>query len=333
MSVVPVDDCDCPIFNPSCYTTGTGQYVDFPTAQGDTTVQSQTVNGGLYLSTVGIDGKLSGAVYGPVNIGPNSNVNIGTSGKIVQAKTDVYVSGNVYASNGLFDSVDDTVTVQLGGNNSSGVQVGSLGGPIGSVTGIYGGSQLTIQNYDVDGNSDMNILASNIVIGQSGGSVNVGTSTCGVSIISKSPTIGISGSGGNTIIYDSLNIGSIVSPSKVSFQTAVNTLMVVNGSAGTSGQVLTSGGASDNITWTTLATGTTVQSGETGVLSATSGTVTYSSSFATKPKVVLSLNTNGTTVFIPIGLFSHTGTGPYTGFTWGSATTSATATISWYATI
>jgi hypothetical protein len=76
------------------------------------------------------------------------------------------------------------------------------------------------------------------------------------------------------------------------------------------------------------------QAGETDVLSLTSGTVTYAISYTTKPKVVLSLNTNSTTTFIPIGLYSHTIVSEvYTGFTWASATTSETATISWHSYI
>ena len=76
------------------------------------------------------------------------------------------------------------------------------------------------------------------------------------------------------------------------------------------------------------------QAGETDVLSSTSGTVTYATSYTTKPKVVLSLNTNITTTFIPIGVYSHTIVSEvYTGFTWASATTSETATISWHSYI
>jgi hypothetical protein len=79
----------------------------------------------------------------------------------------------------------------------------------------------------------------------------------------------------------------------------------------------------------------TVQSGETGVISSLSGSVTYATPYATKPKVIVSLNLNGTTVFIPIGVSSHQfdSFSGYIGFTWASAYTSSTATISWYATI
>ena len=102
---------------------------------------------------------------------------------------------------------------------------------------------------------------------------------------------------------------------------------------GTSGQTLLSGGSSGSLTWGDLPN---VKSGETGVISSTTGTVTYASSFGSKPKVVLSLNTNGTSVIIPIALNQHTTSGGgalYTGFTWVAATTSTTATISWIATL
>jgi len=89
-------------------------------------------------------------------------------------------------------------------------------------------------------------------------------------------------------------------------------------------------------TWSSLQ-GSTLQSGETTVgamTSAVTGTVSYVTSFATKPKIQLTMNLNGMgTTIIPVAVSSHTGAGPYTGFTWIAGTTSSTATISWYATI
>jgi hypothetical protein len=96
------------------------------------------------------------------------------------------------------------------------------------------------------------------------------------------------------------------------------------------------GVATTTTTWSSLQTGG-IQAGETivgAMTSAVTGTVTYGTEFATKPKIVLTMNLNGTgTSIIPVAVSSHTGSGPYTGFTWIAGTTSATATISWYATL
>lgn len=118
-------------------------------------------------------------------------------------------------------------------------------------------------------------------------------------------------------------------------QLNTNGTFTLNGISGSNGQVLTYSGG--NAVWATSSGGTTIQRGETAVASmnSTSGTVTYGSVFATKPYVVLSFNNNGNLTFIPIGVLSHQQNAglQYTGFTWCSASTSATATITWYATI
>lgn len=75
--------------------------------------------------------------------------------------------------------------------------------------------------------------------------------------------------------------------------------------------------------------GTTVQAGTTSAITTLTGSVTFTTPFASIPKVIISLNVNGTTIFIPIGVSSVT----TTGFTWASATTSAVATITWFATL
>lgn len=130
----------------------------------------------------------------------------------------------------------------------------------------------------------------------------------------------------------SISVGSLTNTSAITIA-GQSIKLGINGSYGTAGQVLTSGG-SGSMTWTTGGGGSSVQSGETPAITATSGTVSYTTSFATKPNVVLSYNTNGTTIFIPIGLSSHTIVGGlYTGFTWASASTSATGTITWFSTL
>jgi len=94
------------------------------------------------------------------------------------------------------------------------------------------------------------------------------------------------------------------------------------------------GVATTTTTWSSL-TGLS-QSGETvvGAMTSVSGSVTYETSFATKPKIQLTMNFNGIgTTIIPVAVLNHIGSGPYTGFTWIAGTTSSTATISWYATL
>ena len=117
--------------------------------------------------------------------------------------------------------------------------------------------------------------------------------------------------------------------------TTLNGLLSVSNGVGTAGMSLTSGGASGDLSWETR---TVIQSGETAVgamTSATTGTVSYGFSYASKPQIQLTMNLNGTgTTIIPVAVSSDTiVAGQYTGFTWIAGATSATATISWYVTI
>ena len=78
------------------------------------------------------------------------------------------------------------------------------------------------------------------------------------------------------------------------------------------------------------------QSGTTVPITTLTGSVSFSTPFKEEsaPKVIVSLNLNETTIFIPIGVSSIIGiTNNWTGFTWAAATTSSIATISWYATV
>jgi hypothetical protein len=143
----------------------------------------------------------------------------------------------------------------------------------------------------------------------------------------------------DSLLFQSAN--ALLAPTGISV-VGINGLAINTGGTlqfldlgGSAGQVLTYSGG--NAVWATAGGGTTIQRGETAVTSmnSTSGTVTYGSVFATKPYVVVSFNNNGVATFIPIGVLSHQQNASlqYTGFTWASASTSATATITWYATI
>jgi hypothetical protein len=210
-----------------------------------------------------------------------------------------YIEPNV--SNEL--TIGNTVTgsLTLGGLATGDVYVG------GDSTGVTIASNLSIINNQP---TDENVFIDTIYV--TSASLNIGTKT------EYPPSaINIGQTGVTTTIDGSLSLSKLL----------------INASAGTAGQVLTSNGAGNDVTWSAVS-GASVLSGETGVLSTLTGAVTYATPFATKPNVTVSLNTNGTSSFIPIGVVSHqTGVGGYTGFTWGSATTSATATITWYATL
>jgi len=123
---------------------------------------------------------------------------------------------------------------------------------------------------------------------------------------------------------------SLISLVTTAFGTAQGVSFNYNGFA------YNNGVTSTTTTWSSLQT-FGIQSGETAVgamTSAVTGSVNYGTSFATKPTIVLTMNLNGTgTTIIPVAVSSHTGSGPYTGFTWIAGTTSSTATISWYATL
>ena len=264
------------------------------------------------------------------------------------------------------DSLTNTGTISIGTvRNETGLTLGKT-----TYSTVINSNTLTplkVSNIDVAGTipTSMNIGLTNtnsINLGTVNTTqVNIGTSSNSFSNINLNGTVyagygvlTLAGDIGFNAIIDNttgggytmnigptnaftINCGANTIPTNILGQlqlTRTNPQISINGNVGTSGQVLTSGG-SGALSWTTVGGGgTTIQSGETGVLSSTSGVVVYSSTFASKPKVNLSFNTNGTTVFIPIGVISHQTSGSlYIGFTWASASTSATATITWYATI
>lgn len=161
MSIVSPPDCNTPIFNPSCFETGTasGSYVEFPIAQGNTINQTVQVNGLLKVGSSGLQSSSTSAI----NIGTNTSftpasINIG------QATTPISMTGNTISLNpdtvtnigtedkvgnniyiGRPDGVEDGSTTFLRGllNLSNGVgtsgQVLSSGGPLGSLTWVTGG--------------------------------------------------------------------------------------------------------------------------------------------------------------------------------------------------
>jgi hypothetical protein len=113
--------------------------------------------------------------------------------------------------------------------------------------------------------------------------------------------------------------------------------LVLEGLTGSAGQFLQLGVGGNAIWATASGGGTTIQSGETTAGDFTSSltfAVTYGSSFPSKPKVILSYNTNGTSTIIPVALYSHTLVSTnYTGFTIQLASTTSTGTVSYYATV
>jgi hypothetical protein len=257
MSIVSPPDCNTPIFNPSCFETGdsaSGNYVEFPIAQGNTINAGVQVNGLLKVASSGIQSTSTT----PINIGTNTSFTP-TAINIGQAGTNIVASGS---------------------------------------------------------NIDLNTTGS--------GSIDIGTEY-------------IVGSGGNNI-YIGRNDGA----EDGSTLTLRGLLNLTNG-LGSSGQVLTSGGGSGNLSWASGGGGggTTVQSGETQIgaslgMTSVTGSVTYVSAYASKPNIQLTHNLNGTgTTIIPVAILSHIQfpAGTYTGFNWIAGTTSATGSISWYATI
>lgn len=115
MSVVSPPDCNTPIFNPSCFETGdtlSGNYVEFPIAQGNTINSSVQVNGLLKVASSGIQSTSTT----PINIGTNTsfattNINIGQSG------TAVAVTGATIGLNTV--SGTNIGTADIVGNNIS----------------------------------------------------------------------------------------------------------------------------------------------------------------------------------------------------------------------
>lgn len=246
--------------------------------------------------------------------------------------------------------VESDTGINIGINSSANIQIGPNGG---GLTPLIVIDTLSTANTNADPAIAIGTSASTKTIKINNGSssvhcssvdlrgstINNITGTTGALSIGNLQTDGILNIGtlATRTATGAINIGNTANASPIDIAGA-SVKIAINGSYGTAGNVLTSGGSGGTMTWAPAGGGgSSIQRGETAVASmnSTSGTVTYASTFATKPYVVLSFNTNGGTTFIPIGVVSHqTGTGGvYTGFTWGSASTSATATITWYATI
>jgi len=176
MSIVSPPDCNTPIFNPSCFETGdsaSGNYVEFPIAQGNTINAGVQVNGLLKVASSGIQSTSTT----PINIGTNTsftptNINIGQAdtnlnlngsnidintngtGSIVIGTEYIVGSGgnNVYI--GRNDGVEDGSTLTLRGllnlTNGTGLsgQVLTSGGALGNLawaSGGGGGGGTTVQ--------------------------------------------------------------------------------------------------------------------------------------------------------------------------------------------
>jgi len=257
MSIVSPPDCNTPIFNPSCFETGdsaSGNYVEFPIAQGNTINAGVQVNGLLKVASSGIQSTSTT----PINIGTNTsftptNINIG------QASTNLNLNGSI-------------IDINTNGANSI-------------------------------------LIGTEYIVGSGGNNISIGRN-------------------------DGVEDGSTL--------TLRGLLNLTNG-VGTSGQVLTSGGVLGNLTWASGGGGggSSVQSGETllgagqGMTSVT-GTINYPSSYGSKPNIQLTHNLNGTgSTIIPVAVSSHIQfpLGTYSGFNWVAGATSATGTISWYATV
>jgi hypothetical protein len=290
--------------------TSGGIGVNFPsglltnTIQGIGTTIDMAIGTNLPVGRKVIIGKSSGTGSGVVFPSGIGNINFidGGSTKIYSSQAFPLQVNNIepLVSNDL--TIGNTVTgsLTLGGLATGDVYVG------GDANGVTIASNLSISNNQP---TNENVFIDTIYV--TSASLNIGTQA--------------------TYPPSAINIGQTGVTTNINGSLSLSKLLI-NASAGTAGQVLTSNGAGNDVSWSSG--GTSVLSGETGVLSTLTGTVTYATPFATKPKVTVSLNTNGTTSFIPIGVVSHqTGVGGYTGFTWGSATTSVTATITWYATI
>lgn len=280
---------------------------------------------------------------------------VGTSGQFLASGGSggslTWATGGIGASinTNTIDTIAGTTTLTLGGTNATSIALNepvTMSGSLG-VTGIMTGTGGIKANIieavntavvmDIGGNLATNRAVS---IGASGGN-GVATNLRGGATTTS--TNGIKSNYFDNSQTETLRIGDVTATSiaigrggvitTIGGNLTLSSTLSVSGGVGTAGQVLASRGAGLTPIWAT--NGTIVQSGETAVgdMNFLTGTITYSS-YATKPKIQLTMNLNGTgTTIIPVAVSSHTGTGPYTGFTWIADTTSATATISWYATV
>ena len=79
--------------------------------------------------------------------------------------------------------------------------------------------------------------------------------------------------------------------------------------------------------------GTEFQSGLITDMSLATGTITFPTPYLLRPQVFLQFNLNGGLVHIPVSVATFTQVGVlYTGFTWSSATSSTSSSISWAST-
>ena len=267
MSIQTPSECESTIFNATCWigdTTLTGNFVEFPVAQGNNTLLDLTVDNIVVTGTVdiGVDLNVTGVISGAndLNIDGLSTL---TGGCDTNAVNSILITDDLNIAN-----VQSTGKVIIGGANTrtSNINIGAESG-------------LT-SNYQI----------------------NIGKTT------TNSISIGSSDSSGFSIESTPLSITTTGLVSLATFDISTGGLTFAT-QAGTAGQLLTSGGAGNQPTWTNAPSYLT---GTITPASALSGSVLFSPAFATTPKITLTgFVTSGTTIII-VGVSAKSAIG----FTW-----------------
>jgi hypothetical protein len=144
MSVEPPNECDSAIFNATCWIgdpTLTGNYVEFPVAQGNNTLLDLTVDNIAVTDSVEIDGGLEvtgESTLGSLNVTENSINNVATSGNVAIANTQTtgvlsIATANSRSGNiniGSTSGTTQTSNMYIGTNTTGEIQIGGGNTPV-----------------------------------------------------------------------------------------------------------------------------------------------------------------------------------------------------------
>lgn len=331
MSVQPAPICDSAIFNATCWIgeTLTGNFVEFPVAQGDNTLQNVTTSNITATGSVDITGGLivdgestlvAGVLTNNINsIANTDSISFGSDNSARTGNTNIGASNvntKIFIDTSSTANTNSNPAISIGTSTSQKtIKIGNSADATSSSVHL---SQIDIKGHQI--NNIVNTTGDvDIAPLQTTGILNIGTA------VTKTTAINI---GCNTgIVFSALPINIGNKSSGIVNIGQATTGVTFNSQAGTAGQLLSSNGTGIP-TWINAPVGITFLTGIITPGVSLSGSVTFSTAFATTPKIILTgFVTSGTTIIV-VGVSSKS----TTGFTWLASSTGLTG-IDYFAVV
>jgi hypothetical protein len=326
MSVEPPNECDSAIFNATCWIgdpTLTGNYVEFPVAQGNNTLLDVTANNILVTDSGVIQGALLVSDLATLSAGVlTDTINTITAGSVLSIGTDSTHTGNTLIGGSNVNSKIFIDTGNTGNTNSDpAISIGTSAAiktiKIGNSVAITA-SSVHLSRLDIQGHQLNNIVNAtgdvDIANLQTTGVLNIGTA------VTKTTAINIGCNTGIVLSALPINIGN-KSSGTVNIGQAT-TSVTFNSSAGTSGQLLSSNGTGNIPTWINAPVGInyktdTIVPGATALSGSYLFTTVGGTPFTATPKITLTGFVSAGTTIVVVGVSAKSNLG----FSWLASST------------